>query len=119
MLVYPVAIEKSDSPKINLIKAMRLMENVKTRQNSRKKVKWIFLKERSIKTKAIRTWLMAEFSAILEEPANEPERKLLRKRISSMPSFTENIISRIVRMPISKAKIEKKREDISSTGEVN
>jgi hypothetical protein len=71
-----------------------------------KKLRRIFLSERNNRLIAINTWQIAAFRAIRVGPTIELERKILRKRISSIPKLTEKAISNMVRIPIRTTIIE-------------
>ena len=111
-----MASENSARPNINPSRPKRLIEKIRTKQNSMKNVRRIFFSERNNKIVPVRTELIAAFKAILVGPTIEPERKILRNSISSIPKFTEKIISHIVSKLMIMIVIEKIRDIILANG---
>ena len=112
ILVYPVVSENSANPSMNPTRPKKLIEKIKTRQNSMNQVKRIFFSESNNKRVLTRTELIAAFKAILVEPMIMPERNVFWKRISSIPKLTDKAISNMVRIPMRATITEKSRDNI-------
>jgi len=97
---------------MNPTRPKKLIEKIKTRQNSMNQVKRIFFSESNNKRVLTRTELIAAFKAILVEPMIMPERNVFWKRISSIPKLTDKAISNMVRIPMRATITEKSRDNI-------